>query len=75
MSPGSTLLIDISASLERNLDAKAIMLAINQSPIIFTRYKARLVANVRSEQFGVDCEDTFSPVVKPDTINTVLSLT
>ncbi|GJX70482.1 hypothetical protein Tco_0307653 [Tanacetum coccineum] len=26
-----------SASLERNLDAKALMLAINQSPIVFTR--------------------------------------
>ncbi|GKD89520.1 ribonuclease H-like domain-containing protein [Tanacetum coccineum] len=35
-----------------------------------SRYKSRLVANVRSQQFGVDCDDTFSPVVKPDTINT-----
>ena len=38
------------------------------------RYKARLVANGRSQQFGVDCDDTFSPVVKPATIRTVLSL-
>ncbi|GJV04777.1 ribonuclease H-like domain-containing protein [Tanacetum coccineum] len=37
-------------------------------------YKARLVANGHSQQYGVDCDDTFSPVVKPSTIRTVLSL-
>ncbi|GKA90037.1 ribonuclease H-like domain-containing protein [Tanacetum coccineum] len=35
-------------------------------------YKARLVANGRSQQFDVDCDDTFSPVVKPATIRTVM---
>ncbi|GKB81473.1 ribonuclease H-like domain-containing protein, partial [Tanacetum coccineum] len=39
-----------------------------------SRYKARLVANGRSQQQGIDCDETFSPVVKPDTIQTVLSL-
>ncbi|GKD15234.1 ribonuclease H-like domain-containing protein [Tanacetum coccineum] len=39
-----------------------------------SRYKARLVANGRSQQQGIDCDDTFSPVVKPATIRTVLSL-
>ncbi|GJR00656.1 ribonuclease H-like domain-containing protein [Tanacetum coccineum] len=39
-----------------------------------SRYKARLVANGRSQQIGFDCGDTFSPVVKPATIRTVLSL-
>nr|GEV45479.1 ribonuclease H-like domain-containing protein [Tanacetum cinerariifolium] len=29
-----------------------------------SRYKARLVANGRSQEFGVDCDDTFSHVVK-----------
>ncbi|XP_071729406.1 uncharacterized mitochondrial protein AtMg00810-like [Rutidosis leptorrhynchoides] len=37
-------------------------------------YKARLVANGHSQQVGIDCDETFSPVVKPATIRTVLSL-
>nr|GEV45908.1 ribonuclease H-like domain-containing protein [Tanacetum cinerariifolium] len=39
-----------------------------------SRYKARLVANGSSQQLGVDFDKTFSPVVKPSTIRTVLSL-
>nr|GFB25250.1 ribonuclease H-like domain-containing protein [Tanacetum cinerariifolium] len=38
------------------------------------RYKARLIANGSSQQQGIDVDDTFSPVVKPATIHTVLSL-
>ncbi|GJW67219.1 ribonuclease H-like domain-containing protein [Tanacetum coccineum] len=37
-------------------------------------YKARLVANGRTQQVGIDCDDTFSLVVKPATIRTILSL-
>nr|GFB86698.1 ribonuclease H-like domain-containing protein [Tanacetum cinerariifolium] len=39
-----------------------------------SRYKARLVANDSSQQQGIDVDETFSPVVKPATIRTVLSL-
>nr|GEV82192.1 ribonuclease H-like domain-containing protein [Tanacetum cinerariifolium] len=37
-------------------------------------YKARLVANGSSQQLGINCVETSSPVVKPATIRTVLSL-
>nr|GEW82046.1 ribonuclease H-like domain-containing protein [Tanacetum cinerariifolium] len=36
--------------------------------------RARLVANGSSQQLGIDCDETFSPVVKPATIRIVLSL-
>ncbi|GJX12346.1 ribonuclease H-like domain-containing protein [Tanacetum coccineum] len=39
-----------------------------------SRYKGRLVANWCTQHVGVDCDDTFSPVVKSATIRTVLSL-
>nr|GEY34124.1 ribonuclease H-like domain-containing protein [Tanacetum cinerariifolium] len=39
-----------------------------------SRYKACLVANGSSQQQGVDFNETFSPVIKPATIRTVLSL-
>nr|GEY88017.1 ribonuclease H-like domain-containing protein [Tanacetum cinerariifolium] len=39
-----------------------------------SRYKARLVANGSSQQLRVEFDETFSMVVKPATIRTVLSL-
>ncbi|GJW62496.1 ribonuclease H-like domain-containing protein [Tanacetum coccineum] len=39
-----------------------------------SRYKACLIANGRSQQQGIDCDETFNLVVKPATIRTILSL-
>ncbi|GKC67665.1 ribonuclease H-like domain-containing protein [Tanacetum coccineum] len=39
-----------------------------------SRYKSRLAANGSTQLEGVDVDETFSPVVKPGTIRTVLSL-
>lgn len=38
----------------------------------FKSHKSRLVANGKSQEHGVDFEETFSPVVKPVTIRAVL---
>ncbi|GKC32760.1 ribonuclease H-like domain-containing protein, partial [Tanacetum coccineum] len=39
-----------------------------------SHYKACLVANGRSQQDDIDYDETFSPIVKPATIRTVLSI-
>lgn len=39
-----------------------------------TRYKARLVAQGCSQRFGLDYEETFSPVVRFDSVRSVVAL-
>nr|GEW74878.1 ribonuclease H-like domain-containing protein [Tanacetum cinerariifolium] len=39
-----------------------------------SRYNTRLIASGSSQQLGVDFDETFSPVVKPTTVRTILSL-
>ncbi|GJV54368.1 ribonuclease H-like domain-containing protein [Tanacetum coccineum] len=39
-----------------------------------SRYKVGLIANGSTQVEGIDVDETFSPVVKPGTIRTVLSL-
>lgn len=39
---------------------------------LLSRYKARFIANSKSQKAGIDYDETFSPVVKPVTIRTVL---
>ncbi|GAA0180423.1 hypothetical protein LIER_30105 [Lithospermum erythrorhizon] len=40
----------------------------------FEHYKAHLVCDGKTQQVGIDCGDTFSLVVKPATIRTLLTL-
>jgi len=41
---------------------------------VFERHKTRLVGDDKTQQVGVDCGETFSPITKPTTIRNVLSL-
>ena len=38
------------------------------------KYKAKLVAKGFHQQFGIDFEETFSPIIKPPTVRIILSL-
>jgi hypothetical protein len=65
----------VPPSNNKNLiDCKWVYRIKKRSDGTIDRYEARLVAKGFKQRYGIDYEDTFSPVVKIATIRTVLSL-